>query len=167
MATPTRTQASTTENDARAASDDKTGRRVDKKGEVCKVGNLTRDPELHFAPTGSAVARTGLAVERPRVPGDWNGERVTDFYELTIFRDLAENAAISLTKGTRVVVVGNAELEHWTDDQGLERTTKRVLVNAIGPDLRWATVVVQRPEHRTPKATVEHVAGASHDEEPF
>ncbi|HXW77922.1 MAG TPA: single-stranded DNA-binding protein [Acidimicrobiales bacterium] len=167
MPTATNTKRTTTNAEADAKAHERPERQVEKKGEVYKIGNLTRDPELHFAATGATVARTGLAVERPKVPGDWAGERVTEFYELTIFRDLAENAAVSLAKGSRVVLVGNAELEHWTDDQDQERTTKRILVNAIGPDLRWATATVHRPERKTPRSTTEDLAVASDDEEPF
>jgi len=121
-----------------------TEKHVEKKGEVAKVGNLTREPELRFAPSGTAVVSTGLAVERPRVPGDWAGERVTEFYELTAFGSLGEHVVESLQKGSRVVVVGAAEVEHWVDREGKERTTKRIVANAIGPDLRWARATVER-----------------------
>jgi single-stranded DNA-binding protein len=44
--------------------------------------------------------------------------------------------AQSLSKGTRAVVVGKGEVEHWTDDFGKPRTTKRILDDSCGPDLR-------------------------------
>ena len=78
---------------------------------------------------------------------------MTDFYELTIFNEIGENARKSLAKGTRVVVVGDAEVEKWTGDNGQERSTKRIIANAIGPDLRWATATVERtkrPHHGLP-----------------
>ena len=100
-------------------------------------------------------------------------ERVTEFYELAIFNVLGENAAECLAKGTRVVVVGNAEMEKWTGDDGKERTTKRILVNAIGPDLRWATAAVTWAT-RKDQASRENSTGESapvpltaDDEEPF
>jgi len=137
---------------------------IQKMGETTKVGNLTREPELHFAPTGTAVVRTGLAVERPKVAGNWAGERVVTFYELVVFGSLGEHLAESLGKGTRVVVTGNAELENWTDDKGQARTTRRILANAIGPDLRWVTVAVTKvtrkgaPVDEAPKTDVEDEA---------
>jgi single-strand DNA-binding protein len=156
-----------------ATQEKKTERNTEKKGEVTKVGNLTREPELSFTPNGLAVVRTGLAVERPKVTGDWAGERVTEFYELVMFRQLAENAGQSLPKGTRVVVTGDAELEHWTGDDGQDRTTKKILVNAIGPDLRWATCAVNKAERRSPAEAQRPTTGApaprdiAEDEEPF
>ena len=47
---------------------------------------------------------------RPMVPGDWGGERETDFYDVTAFGSLAVNAAQCLAKGTRVVVTGREEV---------------------------------------------------------
>jgi single-strand DNA-binding protein len=119
-------------------------RTAESKGPVAKVGNLTREPELRFGlDTGNPYCRFGLAVERPKEPGNWSGERETTFFDATAFGTLAEHVA-ELGKGTRVLVIGKAELEHWTDDEGTERTTKRILVDACGPDLRWATATVKR-----------------------
>ena len=123
-------------------------------GEVGKVGNLTRDPELGYgAESGTAVCRFGLAVSTPVTPGDWSGPRSTVFYEITAFGTLAEHAAQSLTKGARIVVIGRPELDEWTANDGSARTTKRILANAIGPDLRWANVDVHRTGKKTPTET--------------
>jgi single-strand DNA-binding protein len=129
---------------ATATTTEKPERHVEKRGEVAKVGNLTREPELRFAPSGTVVCSTSLAVEHPKTPGDWAGERVTEFYELMIFGSLGEHVAESLKKGNRVLVTGNAEIEHWTDREGRPRMTKRIIANAIGPDLRWARATVER-----------------------
>jgi single-strand DNA-binding protein len=142
---------------------EKPERNTQKMGETTKVGNLTRDPELHFAPTGTAVVRTGLAVERPKVAGNWAGERVTTFYELVVFGTLGEHVAESLGKGTRVVVTGNAEVENWTDDKAQARTTKRILANAIGPDLRWVTVTVTKVTRKG--APVDEAPSGTDDED--
>jgi single-strand DNA-binding protein len=143
---------------------EKPERNTQKMGETTKVGNLTRDPELHFAPTGTAVVRTGLAVERPKLAGNWGGERVTEFYELTIFNALGEHVVESLGKGDRVIVTGNAEVEKWTGDDGQERTTKRILANAIGPDLRWSTVTVTKVAR---KGAPDEAPSGADDEERF
>jgi single-strand DNA-binding protein len=146
-------------------------RNIRKLGEVHKVGNLTRDLDVRYSPNGTGVVRSGLAVDRPKVAGDWSGEQVTDFYELTIFNQLGQNASKSLAKGTRVVVVGDAEVDNWTGDDGQERTTKRIIVKAIGPDLRWATATVERtnrPMSRPPTERPETALGdANGEEEPF
>jgi single-strand DNA-binding protein len=143
---------------------EKPERHVEKKGEVGKVGNLTRDPELRYSASGTAVCSTGLAVERPKTPGDWAGERTVEFYELTVFGSLCEHVAECLHKGTRVVVVGAAEVETWMDKEGKERTTKRIIANAIGPDLRWARATVERVERST---STGNNGKAEKEDEPF
>ena len=140
-------------------------RRSESKGKTSKVGNLTRDPELRFTPEGLQVARMGLAVETPVVPGEWSGERTTTFYDLTAFGDMAEHAGTSLTKGMRVVVMGRAEVEFWTDEAGKEMSARKILVDAIGPDLRWATAEVTKV--RTSPAAATQAPPAAYDEEPF
>ena len=68
--------------------------------EITKVGNLTDDPALDFAKeTNRPFARFRLAVERPKVPGDWAGERETTFYSVTCFDSVATNVCESLEKG--------------------------------------------------------------------
>ena len=133
-----------------AAAEQKTQRSTEKKGEVAKVGNLTKSFELRYVATGRAVASSVLAVDRPKVTGDWAGERETQFYDLTVFGDMAENVAACLTKGMRVVVIGNAELQHWADHEGQERVSRAIVVTAIGPDLRWATAQVNKVRRRVP-----------------
>ncbi len=132
---------------------------------VTKIGNLTRDPELRFAATGTAFTRVGLAVSRPKKPGDWKGEQVTEFYEVTCFGEVAEHAAECLEKGMRVVVVGRAERERWQDDTGAERTTKRIMAQELSPSLRWATVRVERVGRGSGATTNGH--DVTDDEEPF
>jgi single-strand DNA-binding protein len=126
---------------------------------VGKVGRLTRDPELRFAKSGTAVASFGFAV-KPYVPTG-QPEPDTTFYEVVSFAGLAEHVAGCLQKGDRVVVAGSGEIEHWTGRDGVERTTKKIVAEAIGPDLRFVGVDVQRPERRGP------AQAAFDDEEPF
>ncbi len=130
-----------------------------------KVGNLTRDPELRFGQNGTAFSRTGLAVNRPKVQDDWRGEQVTEFYEVTCFGTVAEHAAECLGKGMRVVVVGRGEIEHWTDDTGTTRSTKRIVAKEVSPSLRWAKVSVERVARDAPKSS--KGSEEDMDEEPF
>jgi len=123
---------------------------------VARIGNLSSHPELRFGKTGTAFARVGLA-HRPHVPkGEPEAETV--FYEVVAFGTLAEHVARSLQKGDRVVVVGKGEVEHWKDRDGVERSTKKIVADGIGPDLRFAAVEVQRVERRAPTPV---------EEEPF
>jgi len=107
---------------------------------VAKVGNLTRDPELRFSATGTAFTRFGLAYRPWTRKGEPEAE--TTFYEVVSFGSLAEHVAESLRKGQRVVVVGRGEIDAWTDAEGTERTTKKIVAEAVGPDLRFETATV-------------------------
>ena len=79
---------------------------------VTKVGNLTKDPELRFgAEKGTPFTSFGLAVNTPKVPGEWSGDQRTDFYDVVCFGTLAEHAAESLSKGARMLVTGGRS---WT-----------------------------------------------------
>jgi single-strand DNA-binding protein len=132
--------------------------------EIARVGNLTRDPERGFGKErGTPYARFGLAVNRPKTPGDWAGEMVTTFYEVAAFGSLAEHVCESLQKGHRIVVVGRPEIDTWTDDDGQTRETRKIIASAIGPDLRWSTAVVNRASSRAASTAVSYL----NDEEPF
>ncbi|MGH9293781.1 MAG: single-stranded DNA-binding protein [Acidimicrobiales bacterium] len=133
---------------------------------VSKIGNLTADPELRFAASGKAYCWMRLAVTNPKVPGDWAGERETTFYGLTTFGSLGEHAAENLKKGDRVVVMGRGETRTWTDKEGTEHSEKQIVVDGLGPDLRFATANVQRVARREVPAGSD-APESSDDEEPF
>ena len=71
------------------------------------------------------------------------------FIDLKVFSpesasDFANNVSESLVKGTRVVVSGSLETEKWQGNDGAERTSLVLVVDAIGPDLRWASADITR-----------------------
>jgi single-strand DNA-binding protein len=108
------------------------------------VGNLTADPELRFTPSGLQVANLRLAVT-PRIKdGDSWKDGETTFHTVTVWRDQAEHAAETLTKGTRVIVVGRPKQRTWTDQDGTEHQVTEVDAEELGPSLRWATAKVTR-----------------------
>lgn len=135
------------------------------KGKTSKVGNLTRDPELMFSVQGEAYANCRMAVEEPVVPGEWSGERTTTFYDLTVFGSMAENFAQSCTKGMRVVVMGRAFLETWVDAERKTQQSRKILADAVGPDLRWSTAEVTKVTRSALAQTSNQPDYA--DEEPF
>lgn len=149
----------------RSAPEQQPERTSEKKGKTSKVGNLTRDPELRFTKEQTAVAQCRLAVEEPVVPGEWSGERATTFYDLTVFGEMAEHFCMTATKGMRVVVMGRAELETYKDKEGKTQTAKKILADAIGPDLRWATAVVTKATR--PGQSAGSTSEGYYDEEPF
>ena len=112
---------------------------------VTLVGNITDDPELRFTPGGAAVANFTVAVNqrRPNQDGGWD-DKLDGFFRCNAWRDLAENVAESLQKGTRVMVVGRLQQRSWEDQEGNRRSVVEVLVDEVGPSLRWATASVQK-----------------------
>ncbi|MGI8683521.1 MAG: single-stranded DNA-binding protein [Acidimicrobiales bacterium] len=115
------------------------------------VGNVTRDPELRFTPTGQATATLGLAVNRVWTDRQ-SGERkeAVSFFDVVCWREMAENAAESLTKGSRIVVTGRLEQRSWDNQQGEKQYKIEVVADEIGPSLRWATAAITRNERRAP-----------------
>ena len=115
---------------------------------VCLSGNLTRDPELKFTNTGLAVTSVGLAVNRSVKNAQGGYDESVGFFELTIFGDIAENARETFRKGTRVIVTGRLDFQTWETDEGDKRSTIKVIVDDIGPSLKWATAQVVRTEKK-------------------
>jgi single-strand DNA-binding protein len=113
--------------------------------QVTIVGNLTDDPELRYTPNGAAVAKFRVAVS-PRYKdesGQWrDGE--TSFFAVNCWRQLAENAAESLTRGTRVVVTGRLKQRSWENQEGEKRSAIEIEADDVGPSLKWATARVEK-----------------------
>jgi len=116
---------------------------------VSVTGNLTREPEIRYTRDGQATAVLGLAVNRrwqDRQTQQW--EETTSFFEVVCWRELAENATLSLAKGMRVVVSGRLEQRSWETDEGERRSRVEIMADEIGPSLRFATADVHRTERR-------------------
>jgi single-strand DNA-binding protein len=101
------------------------------------AGNLTDQPEVRY--TDSGIARTML-----RVAVSGRREQEPSFFTVVVWRDQAEHAASSLSKGSRVVVVGRLQQRSWTAEGGSARSTVEVLAEELGPSLRWATATTTR-----------------------
>ena len=112
---------------------------------VTLIGNLTRDPELRFTTGGRGVASFGLAVNRRyQQNGEWQEQ--TSFFNVVCWGDLGENAATSLTKGSRVIVTGRLEQRSWETAENEKRSVIEVVADEVGPSLRWATAQIERTE---------------------
>jgi single-strand DNA-binding protein len=148
---------------------------------VVLVGNVTRDPELRFTPSGQATATFGLAVNRRwqnRQTNEW--EEATSFFDVVCWREMAENVSESLVKGARIIVSGRLEQRSWETAEGDKRSKVEVVADELGPSLRWATAQVVKNERRGPSdaapptssvspraAAANPDGGYGADEEPF
>jgi single-strand DNA-binding protein len=109
---------------------------------VSFVGNLTDDPEVRYTEAGIARAVFRVAVSGRR-------EQEASFFTVVVWRDQAEHAAQSLTKGSRVVVVGRFQQRSWTAEDGSARSTVEIMAEELGPSLRWATATTTRATRST------------------
>lgn len=131
------------------------------------VGNAVGSPELRFTPSGAAMAQFGLAVNRRwrnQQTNEW--EEQVSFFDVVCWRELAENVADSITKGTRVIVTGRLDQRSWETDTGDKRSKVEVVADEVGPSLRWATCQVTRNE-RSDSGTPRQEPVYAANEEPF
>jgi len=113
---------------------------------ITVTGNLTGDVDLRYTSSGVAVAKFAIASTSrvlDRTTGEYR-DGDTLFLGCTAWRELAEHAAESLVKGTRVVVVGRLRLSRWETPEGEKRSTYGLEVDEIGPSLRYATATVKK-----------------------
>jgi single-strand DNA-binding protein len=101
------------------------------------VGNLYDNPEVRYTEGGIARARFRVAVSGRR-------EQQASFFTVIVWRDQAQHAAESLSKGSRVVVVGRLQQRAWTAEDGNARSVVEVVAEELGPSLRWATATATR-----------------------
>jgi single-strand DNA-binding protein len=121
--------------------------------QITIIGNLTAEPELHFTPSGSPVVTFTVASnERYRDnSGEWQDGPVS-FHRVNAWRTLAEHAAESLAKGTRVIVSGTLRQRAYeTEPRGDGDTGKRsvweIRAAEIGAALSYATAKVTKARH--------------------
>lgn len=98
---------------------------------VILIGNLTRDPELRFTPSGSPVASFGLAVNRTYT--NKQGERVesVDFFNIVAWAKLAELCAEYIRKGSPVAVEGRLQSRSWETEDKQKRSTVEIIAENV------------------------------------
>ena len=92
------------------------------------MGRLTRDPEMRR--TGSGVAVTSFTIACDRDFGQ-NGQKETDFIEVTAWRNTAEFVGKYFTKGRMAVVSGRLQIRSWTDKDGNKRKTAEIVADNV------------------------------------
>jgi single-strand DNA-binding protein len=112
---------------------------------VSFAGNLTDDPELRHTEAGIARAMFRVAVSGRR-------EQEASFFTVIVWRDQAEHAAQSLSRGSRVVVVGRLQQRSWAAEDGSARSVVEVMAGDLG---RASLGDTTRPRRRGAQATSE------------
>lgn len=98
---------------------------------VIIVGNLTRDVELKYLPSGSAVAKIGLASNRKYKKQDGSNAEETCFIDASLFGRTAEVANQYLKKGSQVLIEGRLNFESWTDANGQKRSKHTITAESM------------------------------------
>lgn len=110
---------------------------------ITVVGNLAADPEARETPNGNLAVNFRVG-QTPRVKnGDQWVDGETTWFSCTAWNKLGENCLATLTKGTRVLVQGAMSTRSYEKD-GEQRSALNLRVEHIGPELSWATAIVER-----------------------
>ena len=97
---------------------------------VVMVGNLARDPELRYSPSGVAIASTAIAVNR--ISKNDSGEYEVDFFNIKAFQRTADYVSKYLTKGSKVAIEGRLQTNSWVDQaSGQKRTVYEIVVDNV------------------------------------
>jgi len=98
---------------------------------VILLGNLTRDPDVRYLPSGMAVSDIGLAVNdrRKNANGEWVEE--TTFVDVTLWGRTAEVASEYLSKGSPVLIEGRLKLDTWETSDGQKRSKLKVICDRM------------------------------------
>ena len=127
------------------------------------VGNLTQDPELRYTAGGVPVANVTIAcTERvfDRQANEWK-DGPTTFLRGSVWREVAEHAAASLTKGQQVIAIGKLRQNDYQDREGNPRTSYEMEILEIGPSLRFGTTTFTRAAKSAGQAPAAQMAQAA------
>ena len=95
---------------------------------VMLIGNLTRDPELRYTPTGAAVCTIGVATNRSWTTESGEKKEEVEFHRVVAWNKLAELCSQLLTKGRKIYVEGRLRTNTWTGQDGSQRNTTEVVI---------------------------------------
>ncbi len=97
---------------------------------ITLMGRLTRDPELRYTQSGTAVASFTLAVDRDFASKE-GGERQTDFIDVVAWRQTGEFVSKYFQKGSMAVVTGRLQIRDWQDKEGNKRRSAEVVADNV------------------------------------
>lgn len=98
---------------------------------VMLIGNLGRDPEMRYTPSGKAVATFSLAVSRGWTAPDGERHTDTEWFNIIAWGSLAEICRQHLMKGKQVFIEGRLQTRRWEDQEGVKHSTVEVVANEM------------------------------------
>lgn len=112
------------------------------------IGNTTADIELRYSQAGKPIGNLTVAVSDRKFDRQSNAwvDGDTWFARCVLFGEMAEHAAASIHRGTRVIASGKVVQREWQDKEGQKRVSVEVILDEIGPSLRYATAQVTRAQ---------------------
>jgi single-strand DNA-binding protein len=97
------------------------------------IGNLGRDPEMRYTPSGQAVTQFTVAVNRNYKDSEGQWQEETEWFRVVAWGPLAERTAEYLRKGRKVYVEGRLQTRQWEDQSGQKRYTTELIANTVTP----------------------------------
>ena len=134
---------------------------------VILIGNLGKDPEVRYLPSGDAVANISIATTETWKDKGGEKQEKTEWHRVSMFSKLAEIAGEYLKKGSQVYIEGRLETRKWTDKEGHERYTTEIRADRMqmlgsrsGGSERMAPPEDDAPARATTPAPAKKAAGA-------
>lgn len=138
---------------------------------ITVIGNIVKDPQLKFTANGSALLSFSVAANYSWKNANDEWEKKVSYFDVTAWRDLAEDAANVLLKGVGVTVTGRLEQRTWDDEAGQKRSKVEIIADQIAVNVRQIDSFVRRNTSNENGAAAPRrkVAAAANtrDDEPF
>ena len=125
---------------------------------IMLIGNLGKDPEMNYTPSGVAVTKFSLAVNRVTKSSTGEKEKETDWFNIVAWRQLAEICNNYLHKGDKVYIDGRLQQRKYTDKNGVERTA----IDVIASDMEMLS-----PKPAQSGSSSDFLAGHADDTDPL
>ena len=132
------------------------------------VGNIGRDPEVRYAPSGTAVCNLSVATTRAWKTKDGEKQEETEWHRVVFYDRLAEVADEYLGKGSAVYVEGRLKTRKWQDKDGIDRYTTEIVgehMQMLGG--RDSAQTAQKPAAQKPAAKKADSFDSMDDDIPF
>lgn len=130
------------------------------------LGNLVRDPELKYTPSGKAVANCALATNKSWKNAEGEAQESVEFHNLVFWGRLAELVTEYCHKGSRVHVTGELQTRNWEDDKGKHYKTEINVKDVVFLDSTGQSHRVEESPSDVVKDFEEYVANKNKDDEP-